>query len=68
MKTDACVLCGHDKPTDVRVSLARWREPEGAMYSAVPRCIDRKACRERCEASGDDWPVIDPYEVSVVPI
>lgn len=67
MTTSPCLLCGHERVTEVRVSLARWRYPEGAMFSAVPRCVDRKACRERCEALGEDWPVIDPDEPSVVP-
>ncbi len=63
----ACVLCGNDKPTEVRVSLARWRDPEGAMFGAIPRCVNRKACRARAEAGGEDWLVIDPDELSVLP-
>lgn len=67
MTASSCLLCGNDRPSDVRVSLARWRDPQPAMFGAIPRCIDRKACRSRCEALGEDWPVIDPDEPSVLP-
>ena len=68
MNDTACVLCGNERLQDVRVSLVRWRFPDPAMYSAVPRCVDRKACRQRCEALGDLWLVIDPDEPSVTPV
>jgi hypothetical protein len=67
VNTTPCRLCGNDRATEVRVSLARWRYPEGAAYDAVPRCVDRKTCRERCEAEGELWPVLDPDEVSLLP-
>jgi hypothetical protein len=67
MNASDCQLCGNPKASEVRVSLARWRYPEGAMFGAVPRCIDRKACRARCKAAGEDWPVIDPDELSELP-
>ena len=63
----ACLLCGNPKPSEVRVSLARWRDPAQGMFSAIPRCIDRKACRARVEALGDEYEVIDPDEPSVIP-
>ena len=62
-----CMLCGNERTTEVRVSLARWRDPNPYLFSAIPRCIDRRACRARCEALGDDWMVLDPHEVSVLP-
>ena len=68
MNDATCVLCGNEKPQEVRVSLVRWRFPEPAMYSAVPRCIDRKACRVRCEELGDPWLVIDPGEPAISPV
>lgn len=67
MNTSACRLCGNERVTEVRVSLARWRYPEACLFDAVPRCIDRKACRTRAEADGEVWPVIDPDEPSVLP-
>ena len=67
MNASDCQLCGNPKPTEVRVSLARWRYPEGALFGAVPRCVDRKACRARAEVDGEEWLVIDPAELSVLP-
>lgn len=62
-----CLLCGNPRPTEVRVSLARWRDPGQGMFSTIPRCIDRAACRRRVEENGDEYEVIDPGEPSVVP-
>lgn len=69
MNTSPCLLCGNERIIEVRVSLARWRDLKAnpSMYGAIPRCIDRKACRERVEAMGDEWPVIDPGEYAYVP-
>lgn len=67
MNDTACVLCGNERTSEVRVSLARWRDPRGGMFSAIPRCMDRKACRARSDEIGDPWPVIDPDEPSIMP-
>lgn len=55
-----CELCGHTGP-DVKGSWARWRKPRPAQkpFDAIDRCVDRAACRARCEAMGDEWPVAD---------
>ena len=55
-----CVICGFESSSrlDVALSLAHWSEPlAGRIYDAVPRCRDRAACRARCEAAGDLWPI-----------
>jgi hypothetical protein len=53
----SCLICGATGP-DVRTALVAWREPvAGRTFEAIPRCEDRAACRERCEAAGDEWPV-----------
>ena len=67
MTETACLLCGNPKLSEVRVSLARWRDPQPYLFSAIPRCIDRAKCRERCEALGDPWAVIDPGEYAPLP-
>jgi len=55
-----CLICGANG-NDVRVGLVSWRNPvDGQRYSAIPRCIDRLACRSRVEANGDEWEVQDP--------
>lgn len=53
-----CVLCG---TTSVEVQpslalLAATRE-RGERYERMDRCRDKLACRDRCEANGDDWPL-----------
>jgi hypothetical protein len=57
----ACVVCGQESH-DVRMALIEWRHPldGGAVFDFVPRCADRTACRSRCEAMGEDWPVAKP--------
>lgn len=53
----ACALCGESNP-DVRAGLVEWIDPiEEQRFAAVYRCQDRKACRERVEASGGEWEV-----------
>lgn len=60
MKT--CLLCGHESH-DVRVGLVEWKDPVGSeRFSSIPRCQNRRACRARLEAIGDEWPVWDPFE------
>lgn len=45
-----CELCRFESH-DVSVGLVEWRKPiNGKKYDAVPRCLDRKACRERALA------------------
>lgn len=57
MNAMSCALCGDTSP-QVRVGLVEWIDPlEEQRFSAVPRCVDRKACRERVEASGEKWEV-----------
>ena len=55
-----CLLCGSET-TETRVMLVEWSEPIGnAIWSSVPRCVDRAACRERVErVIGERWPVND---------
>jgi hypothetical protein len=55
----SCALCGRTAP-DVKVCLVEWREPvENQRWSAVPRCANRKDCRARVEAQGEEWEVRD---------
>ncbi len=60
-----CVICGHEG-ADVHPQLIRWREPleDGTRYDFVPRCDDREACRIRCTAAGEPWPVEDARRVA----
>jgi hypothetical protein len=56
----ACAICG-DESHDVRMALIEWKQPiDGVRFDSVPRCADRAACRVRCEAMGEDWPVPEP--------
>ncbi|HEY8819557.1 MAG TPA: hypothetical protein VIM25_12165 [Candidatus Limnocylindrales bacterium] len=57
--TDACVLCGNDVGTAVRMQLVEWREPIGKeTWSYIPRCSEPKACRDRVEnVLGEPWPL-----------
>jgi len=53
----ACAICGAESH-DVRMGLIEWRAPiDGVRFDFVPRCQDRTACRTRCEAAGEEWPV-----------
>jgi hypothetical protein len=53
----ACAICGFESH-DVKPSLIEWKDPiDGVRFDFVPRCQDRAACRARCEAAGDPWPV-----------
>ena len=63
---EACVLCGSETgPT--RRELVEWSEPVRSdatgkleVWSHVPRCLDRIACRARVElTNGEPWPVDD---------
>jgi len=53
-----CVICGNRG--DVRLGLVEWREPvEGETWTSLPRCVDRQACRDRLEALGELWDLVD---------
>lgn len=55
-----CRLCGHADRRDIRLTLVHWADaPIGMAYEHVPACIDRYACRERCAAGGDNWPLFE---------
>jgi len=54
MKT--CALC-RTADRNVRTGLIEWREPiDNLRFEALPRCVDRVACRARVEARGERWP------------
>lgn len=47
------------------MGLVSWRNPvDGQQYGAVPRCVDRVACRARIEARGEEWEVEDPVRTT----
>ena len=55
-----CLLCGDSG--SVRMARAKWRTGRpvgGRMWEAIPRCTDRAACRERIEALGERWPLVE---------
>lgn len=56
-----CVLCGHGGMLSVvRPWIGRLAQPgpHGAFVPVI-RCVDHAACRSRCEANGDPWPIAD---------
>lgn len=64
--TATCTICGHvgpawgDAADRVTMGPIRWRDPlPGKVFDVGRRCADHKACRERCEAVGDLWPIED---------
>jgi hypothetical protein len=58
--TLVCDVCGY-RGIDVRPGLVRWRDL-AQPFASVDRCEDRTACRQRVEARGDKWPVIEEGE------
>jgi len=63
----ACVICGNDVAIEIRIALVEWREPVGKeIWSTIPRCVDVAACRARCEAIGEPWPIADGTPASVL--
>lgn len=58
-----CSLCGSE--TETVTALVEWLEPiDGQLWSSIPRCIERAACRARVELPkpaglGEPWPVDD---------
>jgi hypothetical protein len=73
--TEACVLCGSES-TPTRRELVEWREPVRSdatgkleVWSHVPRCLDRVACRSRVELElGEPWPIDDATPAPVRPV
>lgn len=57
-----CDLCG-DESIDVRSGLACYADD--GRFERIDRCVDHQACRDRLEALGDDWPLIDITEKRV---
>jgi hypothetical protein len=58
-----CRLCGNADPRAVRLTLVHWADaPQGMAYEHVPACTDRDACRARCLAGGDEWPLVTSKE------
>lgn len=53
-----CVLCGITS-VEVTPSLALLAatQERGQTYTRMDRCKDTLACRDRCEAQGDEWPL-----------
>lgn len=52
---------------ELRMLLVEWREPvlvdgHRVLWSTLPRCVDRLACRARLTASGEPWPVREAGE------
>jgi hypothetical protein len=53
-----CVICayqGHDVVRALALLAATEKRPE--TYQVMTRCGDQLACRDRCEAAGDRWPL-----------
>jgi hypothetical protein len=49
------------------MSFVEWREPIGKdIWAHIPRCVDATACRARCEAAGEPWPIADGTPASVL--
>lgn len=56
----SCQLCGNTNGRDLEFALVHWRVAEpGMAYAHVEACRDRSACRARCEAAGDIWPLVE---------
>ena len=54
-----CLLCGATGK-DVAIGLVRWADPVGRdVFGSIPRCRDKAACRDRVEAAGEQWDVLD---------
>jgi hypothetical protein len=53
-----CEICGVEG-YDVKPSLALVDLPAGKWrYETIARCRDARACRSRCEAAGNTWPLL----------
>lgn len=55
-----CAICGAEG-YDVRPFIGLYRKVDGSgtEYAEVTRCKDTFACRARCEAAGDVWPLVE---------
>jgi hypothetical protein len=54
----SCSLCDNPNRREVSVGLVEWSKPiDDERWTAIPRCENRVACRERVEAAGESWPV-----------
>ena len=51
-----CELCGVES-RDVRSGLACYSDD--GRFERIDRCSDHQACRDRVEASGEAWPLVD---------
>lgn len=51
-----CELCGMAS-LDVRSGLACYAED--GRFERIERCIDHQACRDRVEAAGEVWALVD---------
>jgi hypothetical protein len=54
-----CDLCGSSS-LDVRTGLACYADD--GRFERIDRCVDHQACRERVEADGREWELIDITE------
>lgn len=52
-----CQLCGLTDPRSVRSGLACYADD--GRFERLDRCVDHQSCRDRLEASGEDWPLSD---------
>ncbi len=60
-----CELC-FAKSADVIVRLAWYRDGGAESIQAVDRCANTAACRDRVQARGDRWPLVDrPDELAL---
>jgi hypothetical protein len=56
-----CVICAHQGPDVIRaLALLAPTAERSERYQAMTRCGDQLACRARCEAAGDQWPLSSP--------
>ena len=51
-----CDLCGIESH-DVKTGLACYADD--GRFERIERCTDHQACRERVEAEGLEWPLVD---------
>lgn len=61
-----CDVCGRDGD-DVRARLSEMTPEFPPRYQTLLRCQDSVACRERCEAVGETWPIATGSEDTYVP-
>ena len=54
-----CELCGTES-RDVRSGLACYADD--GRFERIERCVDHQECRDRVEATGEPWPLVDLTE------